>query len=75
VNTDRKIMVIKDSYANAFVPFLTPHYSEIYVVDPRHYKENLIDLVKENNIGEVLVLNYVLTTNFSGFIDSILKLI
>lgn len=54
--TNKKIMVIKDSYGNAFIPFLTPHYSEIYVVDPRHYKENIIDLAKENNIDEVLFL-------------------
>lgn len=72
--TDKKIMVIKDSYANAFIPFLLPHYSEIYIVDPRHYKESIVDLVKDNNIQEVLVLNYILTTNFNTYIDSVLKL-
>jgi hypothetical protein len=75
VKTDRKIMVIKDSYGNAFVPFLTPHYSEIYVVDPRHYKESIVDLVKENDIGEVMFLNYILTTNFDSFMDSVLNLV
>lgn len=72
--TDRKIMVIKDSYGNAFVPFLTPHYSEIYVVDPRHYKDSIIDLAHENGIGEVMFLNYVLTTNFESFMSSVLNL-
>ncbi len=75
VKTDRKIMVIKDSYGNAFVPFLTPHYSEIYVVDPRHYKESIVDLVNENDIGEVMFLNYILTTNFDNFMDSVLNLL
>ncbi len=75
VKTDRKIMVIKDSYGNAFIPFLTPHYSEIYVVDPRHYKESIIDLVNENNIGEVMFLNYILTTNFDSFMNSVLNLV
>ncbi len=73
--TDKKIMVIKDSYGNAFIPFLTPHYSEIYVVDPRHYKESIVDLIRENNIDEVLFLNYILTTNFDSFMDSVLNLI
>ena len=73
--SDKKIMVIKDSYGNAFIPFLLPHYSEIYVVDPRHYKESIIDLVNENNIDEVLFLNYVLTTNFNSYMDSVLGLI
>lgn len=75
VETDRKIMVIKDSYGNAFVPFLTPHYSEIYVVDPRHYKESIVDLVNDNNIGEVMFLNYILTTNFDAFMNSVLNLL
>jgi hypothetical protein len=74
VGTDKKIMVIKDSYGNAFIPFLTPHYSEIYVVDPRHYKESIVDLVNKNGIGEVLFLNYILTTNFDSFMDSLLNL-
>lgn len=72
--TDKKIMVIKDSFGNAFVPFLTPHYSEIYLVDPRHYKESIVDLVNENEIGEVLFLNYILTTNFDSFMNSLLNL-
>ncbi len=67
-------MVIKYSYGNAFIPFLTPHYSEIYVVDPRHYKESIVDLVNKNGIGEVLFLNYILTTNFDSFMDSLLNL-
>lgn len=73
--SDRKIMVIKDSYGNAFIPFLTPHYKEIYVVDPRHYKESIVDLVKDNNIGEVMFLNYILTTNFDSFMNSVLNLV
>ena len=74
-DTDRKIMVIKDSYGNAFIPFITSNYKEIYVVDPRHYKENIIELAKENNIHEVLFLNYILTTNFESYMQSVLSLI
>jgi len=73
-NSDEKIMVLKDSYGNAFIPFLLPHYSEIYVVDPRHYKESIVDLVNENGIDEVLFLNYVLTTNFDSYMNSVLNL-
>lgn len=73
--TDEKIMVIKDSYGNAFIPFLTPHYSEIYVVDPRHYKESIVDLVNENKIDNLLFVNYILTTNFDSFMNSVLNLL
>ncbi len=32
VNNNKKLMVIKDSYADCFIPFLTQHYSEITVI-------------------------------------------
>jgi len=41
-------VVIKESYGNAFVPFLVDHYQMVYVVDYRYYEDNLIDFVKEN---------------------------
>jgi len=33
----RKVLVIKDSYGSAFVPFLVPNYSTIYVIDPKGF--------------------------------------
>ena len=65
----KKIIVIKDSYANAFVPFLLPHYEEIYIVDPRQFALNIFDFIEENGIQEVLFLNYVLVTDNNGFTD------
>lgn len=65
----KKIMVIKDSYANAFVPFLLPHYEEIYIVDPRQFTLDIFNFITENSIQEVLFLNYVLVTDNNGFTD------
>lgn len=74
-NSNRKIIIIKDSYANAFVPFLLDHYKEIYIIDPRHCRENIIDMINENNIDDVMFLNYILTPNFENYQESVLKLI
>lgn len=63
----RKIVIIKDSYANAFIPFLIPHYEEIYIIDPRMYEGNLINFVRNNEIREVLFLNYVLVNRYDGY--------
>ena len=30
-----KLLIIRDSYADSLVPFLTAHYSEIHLIDPR----------------------------------------
>lgn len=69
----RKILVIKDSYGNAMVPFLLPHYEEIYVVDPRQYEKNIYSLIRNNGIQEVLFLNYVPILSYYGYIDLINK--
>ena len=55
---DKSILVIKDSYGNAFVPYLTEHYGNIYVVDLRHVKMNLYDEFKDLNLTDIVfVLN------------------
>lgn len=55
---EKKILVIKDSYGNAFIPFLLPHYSEIFVADPRYFTNNIYDVIQDNKIDEVLIINY-----------------
>jgi hypothetical protein len=51
-----KLLLIKDSYANCFVPFLTAHFNEIYMVDLRYYDEDIKDLIKDNKITSILYL-------------------
>lgn len=61
VNKGKKLLIIKDSYANSLIPFLTGHYREIYVVDPRYYDEDMEKLVKDKNIDEILIVYNVNT--------------
>ncbi|NYB73995.1 hypothetical protein HZF24_07550 [Sedimentibacter hydroxybenzoicus DSM 7310] len=56
--TEKKILVIKDSYGNAFIPFLIPHYGDIFIADPRYFNYNIYDLIEENKIDEILIINY-----------------
>ena len=50
-------VVIKESYGNAFVPFLVDHYQTVHVIDYRYYKGNLVDFVKENGVQDVIFVN------------------
>lgn len=50
------VVVIKDSYANCFIPFLTGHYEKIYVVDFRYYRGSLENILKEYKAEDILVL-------------------
>lgn len=50
-------LVIKESYGNAFVPFLVDHYQTVHVVDYRYFGENIPWFVEENQVQDVIFLN------------------
>ncbi|MDF2662065.1 MAG: hypothetical protein K0Q94_4856 [Paenibacillus sp.] len=58
---DKKLLVVKDSYANSLIPFLAKHFGEIDVVDLRYYDESLLKLVQERHIQDTLILYNVNT--------------
>ena len=51
-----KLLVLKDSFAHCFVPFVANHYSEVDMVDLRYYLEPVSDLVRERNYDRILYL-------------------
>ena len=56
-------IVMKDSFGNCFVPFLTQHYSNIYALDYRTYKNmSIADFVKKYDIDDVIVAPYMIAT-------------
>ena len=56
VKSDKILMIIKDSYANCFVPMLTDYYSEIVMLDPRYFQGNIEDVIKKEGVTDVLWL-------------------
>ena len=52
----KRLLLVKDSFANSFIPFLTPYYREIVFVDPRYYSGTINDLMDSYRISEVLFL-------------------
>jgi hypothetical protein len=68
----RRILVVKDSFANAFIPYLIPHYEEIHIIDPRHWTGYLPGYVRDKGITEVMVFNYYLVVSvYTGFAQSL----
>lgn len=54
--SNNTLLVLKDSYANSFVPFLAQHYRKIIMIDPRYYYGDLEQLLQVENVQEVLYL-------------------
>jgi len=67
LKNNKKILVLKDSYGNAFVPYLASHYEEIYVIDYRYYEGGVKNLVKNNNITDILFAHnvFMFNTNYT----------
>jgi len=56
VENGRRLLLVKDSFANAFVPFLTEDYETITMLDLRFFAESVPELMAEEGITDVLVL-------------------
>lgn len=76
VKNGKRILVLKDSFGNALVPFLLPHYEEIYVVDSRFYNtgaagRNILQFIKEHGINELLFMHYMEDVNWHKFMEGV----
>ena len=69
------IVIIKESYGNAFVPFLVDSYEYVYVIDYRYWSGNLADFVIDNKIDDVLFLNVVNATSTSARLNELSTII
>ncbi|WP_059050911.1 DHHW family protein [Paenibacillus senegalimassiliensis] len=58
---EKKLLVVKDSYANSLIPFLTEHYGEIDVVDLRYFTDSLLDLIRERGFQDMVILYNIKT--------------
>ena len=63
-STGLKLLVIKDSFANSFVPFLLGDYSSITMIDPRYYNKPVLKVAKQGKYDHILILYE--TSNFAG---------
>lgn len=73
VKNGRKLLVIKDSYANSFIPFLTQHYEEIQVIDLRLMNVPVATFAREASISEILLLYNVQNFSVEAKLSLLLK--
>ncbi|MBQ9674253.1 MAG: hypothetical protein IJV39_06465 [Ruminococcus sp.] len=75
-DSDKKIAVVKESFGNAFVPYLSANYKEIHVLDMRYCGiTDLKQYCEENEIDEVLFMNNMMSANSADRITDIENLL
>jgi hypothetical protein len=70
----RKIAIVKESYGNAFAPFLVNNYEKVIVVDQRYYTGDFIAMLKAEGINELLFINNIFAAHTPFHIDKIKNL-
>ena len=73
VNNDRRLLVIKDSYADCFIPFLAQHYSEIAVISPDCLENGMISLVNKEDYAQTLFLFGIETISEDNYLEAVNK--
>ncbi|MBQ8983317.1 MAG: hypothetical protein IJ079_06980 [Lachnospiraceae bacterium] len=54
-----EVLILKDSYANALIPFLADDYAKLHVIDLRYYHDDLGAYMEENHIRQVILIHNV----------------
>ena len=74
-------LLLKESYGNAFAPWLTSHYSKIIVVDPREFNRDgkpsldLVSFAQEQGVNDCIVLNYPMMLSSDSYISWLNRLV
>ena len=56
---DKKVLILKDSYANCAMPYFTSMYSDVTMIDLRYYhiqEKTVSEYIKDNKIDKVILL-------------------
>lgn len=51
-----KLLIIKDSYAHCFTPFVLEHYQEVEMIDLRYFNMSVLEYIDMNGYDDVLFL-------------------
>ena len=61
--TGRTALVVKNSYGNAFAPYLLPHFDRVVVLDYRYVSRNIQDIVDSFGVTDLVFVNATITAN------------
>ena len=62
VKDGSSVLVIRESFGNAFMPMLVDSYEYVYGIDYRFWRDDLATFVEEKGIDTVIFLNNIMAT-------------
>lgn len=68
-------VVVKESFANALLPYLAGNYKKVYVIDYRYWKGDLFAFIERKGIDDVFFINNISATRNKTLVDDMNNLI
>ena len=53
--SDKKLLVVRDSYSDSLAPFLSQYFAEIHLLDLRYYRTSVAQYALENGMDQIFV--------------------
>lgn len=72
----KSILIVKDSFGNAFSPFLTMNYEHVYILDPRYpARPRVSAFIEENGVDDVLFLTNITNSSVMQRVKEIRRVV
>jgi hypothetical protein len=72
-NTGRNLLMFADSYSWAFGELIAAHFDNTYITSFNHGRFEYNDFIRENNITDVIIIQYSTRLTFDTYNDTQLK--
>ena len=69
------VLIVRESYGNAFIPLLADSYEYVYAVDYRFWEGDLAELARVKGVDTVLFLNNLMATGDSYTVSCLERLV
>jgi len=65
LSNGKRVLLLKNSYGNAFAPYLTANFERVYVIDYRYFNHDVKEFVSKEGITDIVILNGTFSANTS----------
>lgn len=62
---------VKESFGNAFAPYLACNYKDVYIIDYRYFDGDITDFAKEKGATDIIVQNNISMTRNSSLVNKL----
>lgn len=68
-------VVVKESFANAMIPFVAGSYKTVHVIDYRYWNGKLLGFAEKNGVDDVIFMNNISATRNAQLVTSLKSII